>query len=78
VAYQASGAASAFLTFGLPGLSEAYWFITIWHETGSFLNLYTLRLLAWGFVILVGATMLMIGTKLQKSSQREQSLKSAV
>jgi hypothetical protein len=66
VAYQSMGFFAALLTFSLPPLSEIVWFIIFWHETGVFLNLYTLRLLAWGLLILIGAVMLLLGNRAKK------------
>jgi hypothetical protein len=60
------GLFAALLTFSLPPLSEIVWFGICWHVTGVFLNLYTLRLLAWGLLLLIGVVMLLLGNRAKK------------
>jgi hypothetical protein len=78
VAYQASGLVGAILTFSMPPISEIYLFATIWYSTGTFLNLYTLRLLAWASLILLGALLLGIGALLGNSKPAQQSARGSV
>jgi hypothetical protein len=68
IAYQEIGLFAALLTLSMPPLSEIVWFIILWHDTGVVLNLYTLRLLAWGLLILIGVVMLFSVVKRTKRS----------
>jgi hypothetical protein len=62
VAYYFVGGMGAFITFATPLLSEIYWFISIWHSTGMFLNGFTMRILACLIVFIVaGAVLGIIG-----------------
>src|SRR5258708_26687743 len=69
VAYQTSGVLAALLTFGMPPLSELYWLVSIWYATGALFNLYTLRILALGFLYLTGGVLIGVGVKLENSAK---------
>ena len=75
IAYRSSGGVSAFLTLGMPPLSEIYWFINIWRETDTFFNLYALRLIALLSLYLIGGVLFAISTKrLEKSTALLETL----
>jgi hypothetical protein len=73
LAYQTAGAFAAFVTLGLPPISEVYWFMHIWSATGVFFNLYTLRILALGCLYLIGAALLGIGVKLENAAKEREN-----
>ena len=74
VAYQTSGVLAALLTFGMPPLSELYWLVSIWYATGALFNLYTLRILALGFLYLTGGVLIGVGVKLENSAKKRNKL----
>jgi len=74
VAYQTSRVLAALLTFGMPPLSELYWLVSIWYATGALFNLYTLRILALGFLYLTGGVLIGVGVKLENSAKKRNKL----
>ena len=67
VAYTVLGVIAAIITFGMPPVAEFYWLGSIWYATGTFLNVYTVRLLMCCvltlLLIVVGGVLMGIGSK---------------
>jgi hypothetical protein len=67
IAYQASGLGAAVLSAVFPPFSEAYWFFKMWYETGTFLNGYSVWVLALLVVFAIGGGCMLVAAKLEET-----------
>jgi hypothetical protein len=69
LAYQVDGFYSAFVSISLPIISELYWLVRIWHLSGAFWNVYSLRFAV--LIVWTGAAFAMMAWAINREERKQ-------